>query len=308
MRIERRNDLDLRLIEAFAAVIEHGTTPAAAEVLGMSQSAVWNAVRNFEAQLDLVLFRREGRRLVVTDAGLAVYRDIRPLIGALDVLAGRLRRLRQHRRQRLDIAATSSLGRAVVPPALRRFLAGVPGIEIGLELGSADQVAQAVSLGLADLGLLLGPVPDAALAATLLGRAELVAILPQDNLLTSRAVVGPADLDRFDLIGGGPLLAPLITGAFALQGLGYAPRLICNREDGACAMVHAGLGVAVIDPYSAEMSRGLAVVTRRFAPATSVPVMALQRKTDGPGGDPVLAALLAALTETIEALAPAGWG
>ncbi|TKT81043.1 LysR family transcriptional regulator [Aquamicrobium sp. LC103] len=307
MRIERRNDLDLRLIEAFAAVIERGTTTAAADHLGLSQSVVWNAIRTFEAQIGVALFRRAGRRLEPTEEGLCVYEEIRPLLGALDGLAGRLRALKKHKRRRLVLAATSAMGCAVVPIALRRFMADAPQVEINLNLDSADAVARAVELGLADLGVVQGPVSHAALKITVLGTAELVAVLPQDHLLTTRAVVGPTDLVRHTLIAGGPALTPLIRGAFSLQGVQYAPSLSCDQAVGACALVHAGLGVAVVDPYSAAMSRGLALVTRRFSPTTSLSAVALQRG-GGDEEDPLASALLLVLMEAVASLAPAGWG
>ncbi len=301
-----RNDLDLRLIEAFAAVIAHGTTPAAAAHLGVSQSAVWNALRSLEAQLGFPLFRREGRRLAPTPEALAVHAEVAPLLGAFDGLAGRLRDPRRRGRRGLTVAATAPMGRAVVPPALARLRRAMPGLEAVLDLGPAAHVAQSVALGLADFGLLLGPAPRGDLSVTVLGRPHLVAILPQDNMLTTRAVVGPADLVRFPLIGGGTVLAPLVEAAFGLQGIAYAPGLTCNREDGICALVHAGLGVAVVDPYSAAMSQGLAVVSRRFAPVTAIPALLLSRP-DRPA-DALGTAFAAAIGEAVAALAPAGWG
>src|SRR5699024_6267142 len=129
-----------------------------------------------------------------------------PVLNALAGLRGRLSDLGQAGPHRLTIAAMSSLGRAVVAPALRQFLEGRPEVSVSLELGTSDQVMRAVEFGLADLGLVLGAVPEGGLDATLLGRPELVAIMAQDNLLTSRAVVGPADLIRNPIIGGGPIL------------------------------------------------------------------------------------------------------
>lgn len=306
MRIEARNDLDLRLLEAFAAVIAHGTTPAAAAHLGISQSAVWNALRSLEARLGLPLFNREGRRLVPTAEALAVHAEVAPLLGAFDGLAGRLRALRGNERRRLRIAATSAMGGAVVPPALRPLRRAMPDLEVALDLGPAAHVAQSVALGLADFGLMLGPVPRGDLAVTVLGRSNLVAILPRGNMLASRTVVGPADLQRFALIGSAPALEPLVEAAFGLQGIAYAPSLACNRMDGVCALVHAGLGVAVVDVCSAAMSRGLAVVIRRFAPVTAIPAILLTRPDRAP--DALHDAFAAALAEAVEALASAGRG
>lgn len=306
MRIDRRNDLDLRLIEAFAAVIERGTTPAAAEHLGLSQSAVWNAVKAFEAQLDVTLFRRKGRRLEPTDEGRLVYDDIRPLLGVLGNLAGRLHRLKHNRRGRLSVAATAPVGNAVLPPALGHLLSSRAEIEVDLTLVPTEQVAQRVELGLADVGLLLGQVDLPGVQTRVLGGAELVAVLPRDHLLTTRSVLGPADLVKSRLISAGPVLTTLVEGAYALQGIRYQPQLRCDQAQSACALVNAGLGVAVVDPYSAAVAPGSAIVTRKFSPVTRVAVVAVL--PDGAAPDPMVESFLTALAATVVALGPAGWG
>lgn len=306
MRIDRRNDLDLRLVEAFAAVIEHGTTPAAAEHLGLSQSAVWNAVRGFEAQLGVSLFERKGRRLEPTHEGLLVYQDIRPLMGVLETLAGKLQSLKHQRRGRLSVVATAPVGHVILPSALNQLLSLRPQLEVEIDIQPPDQVNRAVQLGLADIGLFLGPIVNEGLTTRILGEAELVAALPRDHLLTSRAVLGPADLAKDRLISSGQTLAPLVEGAFALQGMRYAPMLRCDQSQTACALVNAGMGVSVVDPYSATMVSGNAIVTRKFAPVTRIAVVAVMPPNSPP--DEMVSGFLAALTSVTATLAPAGWG
>lgn len=306
MRIDRKNDLDLRLIEVFAAMMERGTTPAAAEHLGLSQSAVWNAIRTLETQLDVVLFQRKGRRLEPTVEARLLQDDILPLAVVLDRLAGRLRGLKHQRRGRIAVAATPPIGHAVLPPALNRVLASRPALEVTTTVQPPRMVLREVELGLVDIGLMLGPVDSPGVQTRVLGEADLVAILPRDHLLTTRAVVGPSDLAKSALVSVGPALEPLVAGAFALQGVSYAPRLRCDQAQSACAFVGAGLGVAVVDAYSAANSVGRAIVTRRFAPTTRVPAVALLPPGITP--DDLTEDLLAALAASVAALGPVGWG
>ena len=306
MRIDRRNDLDLRLIEAFAAVIEQGTTTAAAEHLGLSQSAVWNAIRTFEAQLDVTLFERKGRRLEPTQYGLLVYQDLRPLRGVLDSLAGRLKSLKHQRRGKLSVVATAPIGHVILPAALNRLLSQHTEIEVEIEIRPPHQVDRAVQSGLADIGLRMGPIQNEGLHTRILGHAELVTVMPRDHLLTSRTVVGPSDLNKDRLISSGPTLAPLVEGAFALQGMHYEPSLHCDQAQSACALVNAGLGVSVVDPYSASLFSNSALVTRKFSPQTRVAVVAMSPPDSGL--DEPTAKLIASLMAVTAALAPAGWG
>ena len=52
MKIHRKNDLNLRLLEVFEAVMRCQTTIDAAEELGISQPAVSTAIKKFEQQVD----------------------------------------------------------------------------------------------------------------------------------------------------------------------------------------------------------------------------------------------------------------
>lgn len=306
MRVDRRNDLDLRYVEAFTTVIERGTTSAAAEHLGLSQSAVWNAIRSFESQLGVTLFKRSGRRLEPTEESLLIYNDLRPLMEILGHLSERLHALKHHKRGRFRIFTTPSLGHAVLPLALSRTLAVHEELDVEIIVQEAERVRQAVELGLADLGLAMGQIDNPAVHTLRLGEAELVAILPRDHLLTMRAVLGPTDLAQNNMISAGPVLDPLITGAFAQQGVRYRPRLETAQAQTACAMVTAGLGVTVGDPYTAALSAGLGIVTRKFAPATRIAAVAMLPKGTEPGE--AMRLLIENLTEVAAEMRPAGWG
>lgn len=97
MRIDRRNDLSLKLIEVFGAVMEHGTTTDAAEHLGVSQPAVSNCVRSLEKQLGLLLFERAGRQLRPTEEAHLLYAESQPIFGMLRRLASEVHELKHNR-------------------------------------------------------------------------------------------------------------------------------------------------------------------------------------------------------------------
>jgi len=78
---------------ALVAVVDAGSFAAAAEALNKSQSSVTHAVQRIAEQLDVDIFRREGRRSVPTEAGRVLVRRARQLIdeaARLERLAGAL--------------------------------------------------------------------------------------------------------------------------------------------------------------------------------------------------------------------------
>ncbi|WP_068311344.1 LysR substrate-binding domain-containing protein [Polycladidibacter hongkongensis] len=68
----------LRQLQAFVAVVDGNGITSAARTLGISQPAVTNLIRTFEKEFEVPIFRRVGRRLLLTTAGehvVAVARD-----------------------------------------------------------------------------------------------------------------------------------------------------------------------------------------------------------------------------------------
>src|SRR5690606_18672238 len=65
---------------ALVAVVEAGGYARAARVLHKSQSSVTYAVQQIERQLGVKVFRVEGRKAVLTQAGQVLYRRARTLV------------------------------------------------------------------------------------------------------------------------------------------------------------------------------------------------------------------------------------
>ena len=60
----------MSLLLAFEAAARHESYTRAAEELSLTQSAVSRQVQSLEQQLGVILFRREGRTVKLTDVGL----------------------------------------------------------------------------------------------------------------------------------------------------------------------------------------------------------------------------------------------
>lgn len=68
-------------LDTFICVVESGSFSKAAEKLYISPTAVIKQINSLEASLDLKLFSRTHRGLVVTDAGQSIYNDAKYIVG-----------------------------------------------------------------------------------------------------------------------------------------------------------------------------------------------------------------------------------
>lgn len=128
--------------EAFCCVVEQGTFTAAAEQLDCPKSRVSAAVARLESAIGSKLLQRTTRRMRLTDAGSAVYRDVAPLFA-------RLREIRQEtlaREERvqgvLRIAAPYEFGAHQLGGVICRTLAAHPALDVKVEIthGMVDPI------------------------------------------------------------------------------------------------------------------------------------------------------------------------
>ncbi|AOZ01846.1 LysR family transcriptional regulator [Cupriavidus sp. USMAHM13] len=119
--------------EAFCSVVEYGTFTAAAEQLECPKSRVSAAVARLEDAIGAKLLERTTRRMRLTDAGSAVYRDVAPLFA-------RLREIRQEtlaREERvqgvLRIATPYEFGAQQLGGVICRTLAAYPELDVSVE-------------------------------------------------------------------------------------------------------------------------------------------------------------------------------
>jgi DNA-binding transcriptional LysR family regulator len=99
-------DINLKATEYFEAVARLGTVTRAAGELGVSPSAVSQQIRLLETQLGIRLFRREKRRLVLTQDGDRLFQVTTQAFGALRNARNAIGRQRDMRSLSLRVSPT----------------------------------------------------------------------------------------------------------------------------------------------------------------------------------------------------------
>ncbi|MGH8038191.1 MAG: LysR family transcriptional regulator [Stenotrophomonas sp.] len=159
--------LTLRQWQVVVAIADAGTTAAAGQRLGLSQSATSAALNELEGQVAAPLFDRIGRRLVLNAHGRALLDPARALLdaaAALETQAGVGRAHDPHRLPlRLRIGASTTIGNYLLPARIATLLAANPQAEVDLRIGNSADVVAAVQRLEVDLGLIEGPCHESGL-------------------------------------------------------------------------------------------------------------------------------------------------
>lgn len=148
--------LTLRQLEIFCAVAQSGSTVAAADAVGLSQSATSAALQQLEGALNTLLFERVGRSLVLNDAGRALLPQALSLLEQARSLEQALGNGGAGLPVRLLVAASTTVGSYVLPPVLAALACSHPHISVDVRISNTRKVAQAVELLQADIGLIEG--------------------------------------------------------------------------------------------------------------------------------------------------------
>ena len=172
--------LTLRQLQIFAAVARSGSTTAAGEAIGLSQSATSAALKELERLLSMPLFDRSGKRLILNDNGRGL------LPGALALLDGAIGLEQQARddasARLLRIGASTTIGNYRLPSLLARFHAGLGGRptawRASVMIGNTARIVADVGAFELDIGLIEGPCHDPDVVATPWIRDELVIVGP----------------------------------------------------------------------------------------------------------------------------------
>jgi len=141
---------DLNDIVAFLAVTRERSFTRAAAQLGVSQSALSQTIRAFEARLGLRLLTRTTRSVAPTEAGERLVRIAGPRLGEIAAELAALNELSAKPSGTIRISAHDHALRSLVWPALARLLPEYPDIkvEVVIDYGLTDIVAERYDAGI----------------------------------------------------------------------------------------------------------------------------------------------------------------
>jgi DNA-binding transcriptional LysR family regulator len=178
--------MNLHQLEIFRAVAVCGSVSRAAEALFLSQPGVSLQIKALEKSLGLQLFEKHGRTLRLTDAGHELLKYSERIFALLDETRQVMEELSGAQRGTVKVAASTTAGIYVVPPALGAFHRANPQIKLTLDVVNRITAQERLlndEVDLAVMGLIEHPQD---LEVEAFAPNELVVIAAPDHPLTRR--------------------------------------------------------------------------------------------------------------------------
>ncbi|MEV6304311.1 LysR family transcriptional regulator [Actinoplanes sp. NPDC051861] len=243
----------VRALRVLCEVAAQGSFSAAAEALGLTQSAVSQHVAGLERQTGLPLVERGTRPVALTDAGHALVRHGRAVSARLESAEQELAEIAGRRGRRLRFGSFPTALTTFVPAALARLRSRQPATALTVVDDHLQGLLPRLSDGELDLAVIYD---NEVLGGSRFGggRVHLFddtfqAVLPRGH----RVAAGDRTVELTDLaeeawVGGRPGSAWFTIVRHSCRAVGFDPRVSLTSDDyrAVLAFVAAGLGVAVI--------------------------------------------------------------
>ncbi|WP_304307702.1 LysR substrate-binding domain-containing protein [Pseudacidovorax intermedius] len=256
--------LNLRQIEVFRAVMTTGSISGASQLLFVSQPAVSRLLSHTEARVGFALFERIKGRLYATPEAKKLFREVEHVYTGVQRVNVLAQELRDHGDGILNIVSSPSVGQMLIPQAVARFREDHPNVKLTFEYLAYGPLIEHVLHQKADLAVTLMPVDHPNLETSLLGSARMVCACPYGHPLAARATLTVADLLPWPFVAYNRTTAfgRMVGELFEAAGETMRAAVEVGSPQNACAMVQAGVGIALVDEFSVRSWQASRLVVR----------------------------------------------
>ncbi|UZK65949.1 LysR family transcriptional regulator [Sphingomonas sp. M1-B02] len=269
--------MNLRHIEIFHAVYVNGSVSGAARALNVSQPSVSKMLRHAESLLGFHLFQRTNGRLVPTDDAHTLFGEVAEIQDKVYALREAGKNLRRGTGGILRVSALPSLALQALPTAVARFLKTRENVKFDLQTVHHDDLLRKLFERETDIAIAYEIPPAAPIDHKALGEGELVILYREEEM--------PGAPDRLDLeclqgkrfisvATSGPI-GQLFTQEVQRLGIELNEVVMARTFYIATALVQQGVGMTVVDSFTAQASLVPGLAMRPLKPQLTFGVHAM---------------------------------
>ncbi len=292
--------MELRQLRYFTAVAEELSFSRAAERIHISQPPLSRQIAALEAEIGVRLLDRNKHKVALTEAGKAFLDEAHKTLACADNAAVVAVRAASGQVGRLSLGFGGSAAYTFLPTVLRTFRRRYSGVQLSLLNLPMTAQLDAILDRRIDMGMLMMPVLEDAIATSLLMKDRVVVALPSGHALATKRSIRLAALAPYDQVlftrGGG-------LGYFShvmdlCRKAGFVPRVVEETApmESVIGLVAAGVGIALV-PAMAQKLRIAEVVYRPISESYAAVQFAMAWRKDNTS--PALRALLAIARDAV---------
>ena len=271
-------NITFRQMRYFIAVAEVHSISGGAASVGISQSAVTDAIRFIEAELDCEMFARHARGVVLTREGQQFLRHARKIVDAMNDIRGGVGQDKASVGGRLMVGATPTVTGYFLPDLLARYRQASPEVQVTIVEEKSDYIEHLLVNGELDLAILIVPglTRPEALDHDVLLRSEMRVWMAPAHRLSNQESFSLAELADEPLIDINREELQLVSHAvWARQPVRRRPAYRSASVEAIRGLVGTNAGLAILPdllyrPWSLDGDRILAKRSRDPLPTVDI--------------------------------------
>ena len=244
--------MDIRQLRTFSCVAELGSLSKASDTLRVAQPALSRQIKLLEHELRAELFTRNGRGMVLTDAGRLLLARTAGIVRQIDQVRDEIQSAGGPPSGRVVLGLVPTVSCVISARLARRTVDRYPGISLCIVESYSGHLMEWLHRGEMDLALIYGPSSDLHLTVQSLGRDPIVAVGPRGSGLAQKKQVDIGWLlkQRLVLPSHSHGLRALIEQAAAKKKLKLDVKLEADSFRVLTSLVEEGLGYSLLPPSS----------------------------------------------------------
>ena len=168
--------MQIESLKVFCDLAETQSFTKAAQINGVTQSAISQQISSMERIFKSLLIERSKKRFRLTREGQVLYDYSKQIIATYGSLDSKLQELKDIISGTIRVATIYSIGLHDLPPYIKKFMKNYLTVNIHVEYRRANQVYEDVLSNVVDLGLVAYPAKDSKLEIVPLRKEPLVLI------------------------------------------------------------------------------------------------------------------------------------
>ena len=244
--------MDFRQLKTFSCVAELGSLSKASDTLRIAQPALSRQIKLLEHELRAELFTRNGRGMVLTEAGRLLLARTSGIVRQIDQIRDDIQSHAGAPSGRVVLGLVPTVSCVLSARLARRTVESYPGISLCIVESYSGHLVEWLHRGEMDLAVIYGPSTDLHLSVQNLGRDAVVAVGPGGSGLSRKKQVEMNWLLRQKLVlpSHSHGLRALIEHAAAKSKLQLDVQVEADSFCVLTSLVEEGLGFALLPPSS----------------------------------------------------------
>jgi len=293
--------MNFRQVEVFKAIMTAGSVTDAARLLHVSVPAISQVLSHTESQLGFPLFERIKGRLHPTTEAHRLYSEVELVYQGVQRIDRLAHQLAQRRHGLISVISSPSIGQMLVPLAISYFQSGNPDVRVHFRCLSHDLLKEHLLTRQTEIGVSILPVDHPNLHTIPIARGRIMLICPPQHPLAGKDAISLTDLLPYPLITYPPdtPFGARVGKWFATANASPNSAMEVGSPQNACALVHVGAGIALVDEFSIQSWSKASFVSRPLldAPTVIADLVYLRTEPLSPMADAFVRALRSVLLQ-----------